>query len=184
MSRGNRKEALYRDRDDYETFMKLLELASKNCFVKIHSFCLMTNHFHLLIETTTTEVWKFMGKLLTNYAAYFNRKYGYTGHLFEKRYTSCIIEDDIYFLEASRYIHLNPVKANMVRGPLDYEYSSYRIFMDEAKSTLLNKNKVLGLFLNNDKERYRVYVEGENSHRDKEVVIQKLMGENDNWLPW
>ena len=82
---------------------------------KIHSICLMTNHFHMLIETQTDELWKIMQRMLHPYSMDFNNKYKFTGHVFENRYTACIIEDESYFLEASRYIHLNPVKAMMVR---------------------------------------------------------------------
>ena len=65
----------------------------------------------------------------------FNNKYHFTGHVFESRYTACLIEDDRYFLEVSRYIHLNPVKAKMVREPLDYEYSSYGKFVNDHSHT-------------------------------------------------
>ena len=61
-----------------------------------------------------------MKRLLSSYARNFNNKYGYSGHLFDSRYTSCLIEDAIYFLEVSRYIHLNPVRAGMVREPVTY----------------------------------------------------------------
>ena len=70
-----------------------------------------------------------MQPVMNHYARMFNQKYGYDGHLFDSRYTSCLIEDDRYFLEVSRYIHLNPVKATMVREPLSYEYSSYGLYV-------------------------------------------------------
>ena len=123
----------------------------------------------------------------------FNHKYNFTGHLFESRYTSCLVEDERYFLEVSRYIHLNPVKARMVREPLDYEYSSYGKFVSNGsakkKSTklieeLVETDRVLGVFHNNSSEQYRMFVEGKISHAEQEMLIQKDMKEDDMWLPW
>lgn len=99
------------------------------CAFTIHALCLMTNHFHMCIETEDVEIWKIMHRLLLTYAANYNIKYKLTGHLFENRYIGQLIEDDRYFLEVSRYIHLNPVKAGMVREPLSYEYSSYGLYV-------------------------------------------------------
>ncbi len=129
MSRGNRRYSIFKEDSDYLMFLECLEMVKAQYDFKIHSMCLMTNHFHVAVETGNTEIWKIMHKLLLSYAASYNMKYKLTGHLFENRYVGQLIEDEIYFLEVSRYIHLNPVKAQMVRGPLDYEYSSYGAFL-------------------------------------------------------
>ena len=191
MSRGNRQGIIYREEEDYLIFLHLLKRVCAEFNVKLDCYCLMTNHFHMIIQTQEFEIWKFMKKLLECYAKYFNSKYDFKGHLFEKRYTSCLIEDDIYLLEASRYIHLNPVKAHMVREPLDYAYSSYKKYMQpEEKDTIdeteldLRQSRILGCFKCNQREQYRMFVEGKISHFDKEIMIQKQMGEDENWLPW
>ena len=197
MSRGNRRLTLYKDTDDFLSFLQTVSRAKERYPFKIHSLCLMTNHFHMVIETVDIELWKIMQRILHPYAMNFNRKYNYTGHLFENRYTACLIEDERYFLEVSRYIHLNPVKAQMVREPLGYEYSSYEKFMDsgeaEAKeekksigliSELVDTSRVLGCFRNNPTEQYRMFVEGKISHAEQEMLIQKDMKEDDMWLPW
>ena len=129
MSRGNRRSALYKDRADYLHFLEIIGWARDRYHFKVHSLCLMTNHFHMEIETGEDELWKVMQKILHPYSMDFNNKYKLTGHVFESRYIASIIEDERYFLEVSRYIHLNPVKARMVRKPLDYEYSSYGLFI-------------------------------------------------------
>ena len=114
----------------------------------------------------------------------------YVGHVFQGRYASSLIEDETYFLEVSRYIHLNPVKAGMVREALDYEYSSYSQYVnqnyDNSKldSCEVNIEKVLSLFGKQGKEGYRLFVEGKQSHIEKELLIMKDMGENELWLPW
>jgi hypothetical protein len=148
----------------------------------------------MLIETSETELWKIMKRMLHPYAINFNRKYHYTGHLFEDRYTACLVEDERYFLEVSRYIHLNPVKAQMVEEPLAYEYSSYGGFVDSERAgkkktskyieELVDTKKVLGCFQNNCREQYRMFVEGKISHKEQELLIQKDMKEDDMWLPW
>lgn len=150
----------------------------------IHSYCLMTTHFHMLVTTMKDEIWKIMKYLMQNYAMYFNRKYGTKGHVFDSRYVSCIIEDGIYFLEVSRYIHLNPVRACMVRNPLEYKHSSYEIFFSEEESGLLYRKEILDYFRGNQKEQYRMFVEGAISHEEHEMMIQKDIGEDEKWLPW
>ena len=195
MSRGNRRTAIFQDRGDYLHFLEITKIIKEKYPFKIHSLCLMTNHFHMAIETVSTELWRIMQKLLSVYAEEFNHKYSFTGHLFEGRYTACIIEDERYFLEVSRYIHLNPVKAKMVREPLDYEYSSYPLFMmDNCEDNtnkissyiagLIDTSRVFSCFSNNPKEQYRMFVEGKLSHAEQELLIQKDMKEDDMWLPW
>ena len=194
MSRGNRRTVLFKDASDYIRFLGCIASSKERYGFKVHSICLMTNHFHMIIETEKTDLSKIMQKILHPYSMDFNHKYDFTGHLFESRYTSCLIEDERYFLEASRYIHLNPVKAQMVRGPLDYEYSSYALFVDENHDKkrktdalideLVDTGRVLDCFRNNSREQYRMFVEGKISHADQEMLIQKDMKEDDMWLPW
>ena len=124
MSRENRRTVLFKDGADYMRFLECVALSRNQYGFKIHSICLMSNHFHIAIETDQVELCKIMQKILHPYSMDFNHKYNFSGHLFESRYTCCLIEDDRYFLEVSRYIHLNSVRVRMVREPLDYEYSS------------------------------------------------------------
>ena len=188
MSRGNRKMTLYKDRDDFLTFLEIVKKASRIFHFKIHALCLMTNHFHMAIETGDRELWKIMQWILHRYAVRFNKKYHYTGHLFEDRYTSCLIEDDSYFLEVTRYIHLNPVRAHMVSDALEYEYSSYQEFVkkmganiNEFRSSarqlisgLVDTSRTLSYFKGNPREKYKEFVEDR---------ILKDMKEDSTWLP-
>lgn len=189
MSRGNRRSEIFLKDNDYEIFLMYLKMIRDKLGFKIHSICLMTNHFHILIETETVELSKIMQKLLSMYAEEFNYIHGFTGHLFEGRYTAKLIEDERYFLEVSRYIHLNPVKANMVREPLDYDYSSYGMFVEGKAglqgiiSEIVTTDRILEYFDQGDWKEYRMFVEGKNSHEEQELLIQKDMKENDMWLP-
>ena len=135
---------------------------------------------------------------MCNFFEKFTIKYKLTGHLFENRYTAQLIEDERYFLDVRKYIHLNPVKAQMVRNPLEYKYSSYELFVDPTKSSaegkkniisglisdMVKTEKVLDAFRNNPREQYRMFVEGRISHSEQEMLIQKDMKEDDMWLPW
>ena len=195
MSRGNRRTALFKEQDDYLVFLTYLKRAQELYGFKIHSLCLMTNHFHLALETNDIQLSKIMQKILHPYSMEFNHKYNFTGHVFESRYTACLVENERYFLEVSRYIHLNPVKAQMVRNPIDYKYSSYDLFVlditqsktDIVEKTLidiLDTSRVLSAFRNNSKEEYRMFVEGKISHAEQEMLIQKDIKEDDMWLQW
>lgn len=119
----------------------------------------MTNHIHLQLETKDVEIWHIMRNINLLYTKYFNNKYNFVGHLFQGRYKSEIIENDTYNLETSRYIHLNPVKANMVDTPIEYKWSSYDIYMGQRKSEIVSEEKILSYFKNNSRKLYREYAE-------------------------
>lgn len=201
MSRGNRRTLLFKDASDHIRFLESIIRAKEIYPFRIHALCLMSNHFHMAVETVDVELWKIMQRILHPYSMDFNHKYNFTGHLFESRYTACLVEDERYFLEISRYIHLNPVKAGMVREPIDYEYSSYGLFVNENEADhkedknakykalemikeLVDTQRVLGAFRHTPREQYRMFVEGKISHAEHEMLIQKDMKEDDMWLPW
>lgn len=141
MERGIRRSEIFLDEFDNEMFKEILrgELNRHGC--RLHAYCLMTNHFHLLVETDEEEVGKFMKALAGKYAMYFNHRYSYKGHVFEGRYRSSLVETDRYFLQTSRYIHLNPVKARMVANPEDYPWSSYRTMLGMGDDRLTERDK-------------------------------------------
>ncbi len=190
MSRGNRKVALFNDKEDYLLFLYLIKKVKRLYPFKIHSICLMTNHFHMVLETIDIELGRIMQRILLSYAVNYNKKYNFTGHLFENRYNAYLIETETYFLEVSRYIHLNPVKAHMVSKPIEYEYSSYRKFLavkdlngnskiQEIISELVDESRVLSCFLRDPREQYRMFVEGKISHSEEELLIKKDIKEDD-----
>ena len=106
----------------------------------------MDNHVHLLIQTSTQELGPLMKKINMNYAIYFNRKNNYVGYLHQDRYHADPIEDSSHLITVSRYIHLNPVAANMVELPEEYNYSSYRSFLNMETSGLVRKERILSYF--------------------------------------
>ena len=185
MHRGIRRKSIFEEIIDYQVFLELLKRALEHYGCKIHAYCLMTNHIHLLLETGEQEVWKFMKYLSGCYAIYYNHKYLYSGHLFEGRYKSCLVKDDTYFLQTSRYIHLNPVKARIVEHPEEYPWSSYVTMIGLGDDKITQCRETLAYFPGNNMNRYREFVE-DFSHKYivQEQEIRKSIGEDELWLPW
>ena len=184
MERGIRKQAIYRDDMDHQAFIAIMRSALEKNQGLLHAYCMMTNHFHLLLETRDIEPGKFMKQLASCYAIYFNRKYRFSGHLFEGRYKACLVKDDDYFLQSSRYIHLNPVKAGIVEHPEDYPWSSYRTMLGMNDDKMTDIRRTLAYFRGNAVMRYRDFVEDiGHKYVIQENEIKKSIGEDDLWLP-
>ena len=120
MNRGNRRSDIFKDEEDYQVYLTILEETIRKYKYIILSYCLMTNHVHLQIQTTDIELSKIMRFINLSYTKFFNNKYNFIGHLFQGRYKAEIIETDAYNLQTSRYIHLNTVRAAMVEKPIEY----------------------------------------------------------------
>ena len=116
-----------------------------------------------------------MGYINSNYTKYFNNKYNVVGHLFQGRYRAELIESDAYNLQTSRYIHLNPVKASMVDVPLEYKWSSYGVYMGQAKSEIVTDEKLLSYFKDNSRQLYKNYVESKLINQEIDREIAKAM---------
>jgi len=133
VQRGNEKREIFTSDSDRERFLSYLEALTIRYHVKIHTYCLMNNHYHLLIETPEANLIKAMHTLNISYTSYFNKRKERSGHLFQGRYKSILVQADEYLHHLSRYIHLNPVRANLVKYPEDYIWSSYRFFISKSK---------------------------------------------------
>ena len=178
MSRGNRRGDIFRETEDYQVYLAILEEATTKYVFDLHDYCLMTNHVHLQIETTIFEIWHIMKFINLMYTLYFNEKYNLIGHLFQGRYNAEIIKDDAYTLQTSRYIHLNPVKAKMVSTPVEYAWSSYDVYMGKRESRFVKVEKILRYFENNNRLLYQKFVEGASTHSEIDVEIDEKMEES------
>lgn len=160
-SRGNHRDDIFRDESDFKMYLKLLRF-SLNYFeqspYQLLCYCLMDNHVHLLIKCSTKAPGYLMSKINWQYARYFNKKYNYIGHLFQERYFSGPVSNDIQLLKASRYIHLNPVRAGIVSLPEAYVYSSYRSFIGLEKQIYTQHDTILNYFDSNAHEEYHEFV--------------------------
>jgi putative transposase len=125
-ARGNRRQPIFNDDRDRERFLSLLtEVVSRSGW-RCHAFCLMPNHYHLLIETPEPNLSTGMYRLNGSYAQWFNRRHGVDGHLFQRRFHSALVGSIWHLVELSRYIVLNPVRAGLCSHPGEWRWSSYR----------------------------------------------------------
>lgn len=143
MNRGNEKREIFKEGCDYEYFRSLLKDASASSGYKVLALTAMPNHFHILVKTSDVPIGDWMKPIQANYAKYFNNQYERCGHLFGGRYRSRLIDSQSYLLEASRYIHLNPVRAGIVQKPEDYRYSSYRTYLGLSSDPLIHSEEIL-----------------------------------------
>lgn len=171
-SRGNRRSSLFYDDIDHKTYLEILEIARFYHPFYLHAYCLMTNHIHLQLETTTHHIKHIMKMVNTKYAQHFNQRHKLVGHVFQGRYGSELIETKDYQLEVSRYIHFNPLEAAMVTTPEEYPWSSYRAYVTEETNPHVTTKKILSYFQEPVKEKYREFVEMERA-TDMEKLVQE-----------
>lgn len=145
MGRGNGGDPIFRSDEDRLIFLGLLDRIARRCGALVLAVCLMTNHFHLLIEVGRVPLSHLMRRFLSRYARYFNRTAVRRGHLFQSRFLSKMCLTDEYYAAAFRYIHRNPVAAGMVAAPGDWPWSSHRQFVGGLRSTLLARDRALEL---------------------------------------
>lgn len=161
VTRGNKKAPIFHSQEDFAAFNERLRQVKKEMPFRLHSSCQMTNHFHMLIQIVKASISEIMQALLTWHAKYYNDRYKEVGHVFQGRFKSSRITNDAYFLEAVRYIHLNPVYAGMVRDPGDWAWSSHSAYL-RGDAELVESEMCLSI-LSTDKarslERYREFLE-------------------------
>lgn len=125
MIRGVNKQSIFLDPEDYLRFLRILSEIKKRCKHTIHGYCLMDNHVHLLLQEDAVKVGAIMQRIGTSYVKWHNKKHQRVGHLFQNRFLSEAVDNDTYLKTLLRYIHQNPVKANIVTSCDAYPWSSY-----------------------------------------------------------
>lgn len=131
-SRGNRRSLIFRDDTDRVAWLDIMALVAQRHNCVLHSFCLMSNHFHLMIETVEANLGQVMRQLNGMYSQHFNRRHQTVGHLFQGRYKAILVQKESYLLELSRYIVLNPLRAKMVASLDEWSWSSHRYYIGVA----------------------------------------------------
>ena len=140
ITRGNQKQRVFFEDQDYETYLKILKKYKRKYGVFLYGFCLMPNHIHLIGEPKIpAHLIKFMQSLSRSYTEYFNKKYNKVGHLWQNRYISKVIIKDAYLLNRIQYIESNPLRANLVKSAEEYPWSSFK----ERSVSLNIKNRML-----------------------------------------
>jgi putative transposase len=146
-SRGNRGQSIFRTDLDHVRFLALLETISAKADWTLHAYCLMPNHYHLVVEIGGPTLSSGLQWLNGVYGQTFNRCHRFVGHLFQGRFHSVLVETDPHLLELARYLPLNPVRARLCDEPGDWPWSSYRATMGiSLPLPFLAIDRVLGLF--------------------------------------
>jgi putative transposase len=184
-SRGNEKRRIFSEDGDREGFLNLLRYVNKRYHWICHAYCLMDNHYHLLIETPEGNLSIGMRQLNGVYTQLFNRRHKRVGHLFQGRFKAILIQKDTYFLEACRYVVLNPVRAGKVGNPEQWKWSSYLATAGKIKPPpCLTTDWILrqfGMSRKKAEKQYRGFVGGGTKERSlwEEVKAQSILGSED-----
>jgi putative transposase len=144
--RGNHREALFGNSQDRCALNDIVADVSSRFEIRIHAFCWMSNHLHALLQIADRPLGQVMQRIAARYSRYRHKSLRTTGHLFERRYRAKLVDVDAYFLALLRYIHLNPVKARIVRDPADYPWSSHRAYLGTEPIAWLTTTFGLSLF--------------------------------------
>ena len=161
ITRGNNRRPIFHSSSDYQKFLSLLAAQKTKLPFFLYAYCLMTNHVHLLIERQADTIGRIMHRVLTGYSQYYNRRYQRVGHLLQGRHKAILCQSDQYLAQLVRYIHLNPVRARIVRSPDKYEYSGHRAYLGIVRSGIVDVDPVLrhfGVKKALARERYREFV--------------------------
>src|SRR6218665_1784982 len=158
MARGNAREPIYRDDEDRQGFLECLERACDRFGWVLWAYCLMDNHYHLLIETRRATLSRGMREVNGVYTQAFNRRHRRVGHVLQGRYKALLVERDTYLLEVSRYIVLNPVQAGICASAAEWPWSSYSAVMGKAAApSFLQVESTLTLFAQQTGPARRAY---------------------------
>ncbi|MBI4688731.1 MAG: transposase [Nitrospirae bacterium] len=188
MARGIEQGLIFRDDHDREDFVRRLsELASKQAWT-VYAWALIPNHFHVLVRTAKVPLSRNMRALMSGYAGYFNRRHNRQGHVFQNRYKSIVCEEDTYFLELVRYLHLNPLRACITKDlyELDsYKYTGHSAIVGTVERKWQATDDVLVRFSDNRRIARRLYCEfveaGVGQGRRRELVGGGLLRSCGGW---
>jgi putative transposase len=194
-NRGNERKPIFSDDTDRRKFLEILADSSATYSVRLYSFVLMTNHFHLLVETPRGNLSEFMRHFNITYTSAFNRRHQRVGHLYQGRYKSVLVDGDAYLSMVSRYIHLNPVKVGAVRRKSvkdqlqylwKYKWSSLPGYVSSSRRVDFVDYPVIleeyGGDCRSGRSRYKKQIAGdlvEGLPLKKKIVGQCLLGEED-----
>jgi putative transposase len=184
--RGNNRQKIFQDNLDRKRYLEKLIYYCELKEVLLLCYCLLSNHIHLLVETPQGNLSKMMQPFQTSYTLYLNRRHRRSGHVFEQRYKALLVDKDNYILQVSRYIHRNPVEANLVERPQDYRWSSYGAYVTGKRVRGLTTWIVLEQLGGKQHEQirsYREYVEstqeGSISEGPPPTVKQVIIGDTE-----
>jgi putative transposase len=154
ITRGNQRQKVFRDEEDYRQYLEILARYKNLYKYRLYAYVLMNNHVHLLIETRETQLSKILQGINQSYTAWFNKRYKTVGHLFQGRYKAILCDRDSYLLSLVKYIHLNPVRARLIKTPEEYAWSSHLAYITPVRQSIVDEEQMLRMF-SQDKGRAR-----------------------------
>ena len=170
MNRGRRREKIFASSEDYEIFIVVLREAVEMWNLKVAAYCLMSNHYHLLLHTPDANISRCMRHINGVYTQRYNRRHKKDGQLFRGRYKAVVVGGDSYLLEVLRYIHRNPLNAGPVQNLDDFKWSSHNGYTSRAKKwDWLYKDFMLTLFSRNIGEAKKAYIEFVSQKESEEI---------------
>lgn len=188
MARGIERRRIFWDDGDRDDFVVRVAARAEEGAWTVYAWSLMPNHFHLLVRTCDESLSRSMRRLLTGYAGYFNRRHRRSGHVFQNRYKSTVVEEEPYFLELVRYLHLNPVRAHVVRdleGLDGYPYAGHSALVGRVRRGWQETGEVLaryGSLAREARRRYREFVrEGWSLKRRRDLMGGGLVRSAGGW---
>lgn len=159
MNRGHHGEAIFAENSDKKKFLELLKLYSYKLRIRIFAYCIMSNHYHLVLENSSGKMSEFFKYLNGQFGMYFRKNYGESGYVFQGRYKSTLIQNDVYLKVAIQYLLQNPVRAGIVKEFDDYEWSSGKDYFSGRTSEYIEAGFVEELFV--EKEKFDQFVKAE-----------------------
>lgn len=180
MLRGINRQDLFEDDEDRLKFIEALSFYKEKSGYKVYAYCLMSNHVHMLFKEEKEPISLIIKRISSSYVYYYNRKYSRCGHLLQERFKSEVVENDAYFLIVLRYIHQNPIKANMVKELEEYKWTSYKEYIYGGK--IVDTDFALGVFAEDKTiaiEGFVSFNRAENKDKCLEYEVNKRMDDID-----
>lgn len=178
LNRGNNKEIIFFDDEDFKFFLRQVKKYKEKYGIKIYHYCVMPNHHHFLVEPPTSQALiNFMHDLMTVYAQHVQRKYGKGGHIWQGRYKSPVIEREDYLAQCGYYIEDNPRRAGLVIDLKDWPWSSYHFYAFGKPDSIVDVDPEylkLGATLEERQENYRKFILGAGDEKWLKSIRQKL----------
>ncbi|MFH1504962.1 MAG: transposase [Candidatus Omnitrophota bacterium] len=178
MNRGRRREEIFLDAKDYRKIFSIIEECTRRLELEVYAYSLLPNHYHLLIRTPQGNLSRIMRHLNGVYAQDFNKRYGLEGSVFRGRFKSIVVEEESYLLALLRYIHQNPVRAQIVKKAYEHRWTSHRAFMrKQERPKWLKVKPILMRFSRYEKEAAREFDRFVQDEESREL-LRRLQGEN------
>ncbi len=183
ITRGNQRQKIFRDEKDYRQYLEILARYKDLYKYRLYAYVLMNNHVHLLIETRETPLSKILQGINQSYTVRFNKRYKTVGHLFQGRYKAILCDRDSYLLSLVKYIHLNPVRARLIKTPEEYPWSSHPAYIKAVRKSIVDEEQVLRMFSEDKggaRRLYQAYVSDRIAVKKEDIygtIDKRILGD-------